>query len=68
MRPTADGYVWTEKQGTCKGVLKCKGVVFPTERRNVDKIYDVIVIGAGYAGLAAARDLTTSSKNSKGGV
>jgi len=63
MLKTADGYSWTNATGTRKGGLKCKGVVNPPKKLNnaAQGQYDVIVIGAGYAGLAAARDLATSS-------
>ncbi|KAH8698948.1 amine oxidase [Talaromyces proteolyticus] len=64
METTADGYSWTEAHGTKKGGFKCRGVVFPPERRSSNStVYDTIVIGAGYAGLAAARDLATSKRS-----
>lgn len=62
MHTTTDGYSWTKAKGTRKGGLRCRGVVVPAEKRSADKVYGVIVIGAGYAGLRAARDLTTSSE------
>jgi NADPH-dependent 2,4-dienoyl-CoA reductase/sulfur reductase-like enzyme len=56
---TKDGYTWRPSTGVQAG-LETDAVVSPQERitggRNM--VYDVIVIGAGYAGLAAARDLT----------
>ncbi|KAF9871506.1 hypothetical protein CkaCkLH20_11153 [Colletotrichum karsti] len=64
MDSTTDGYVWTPAQGTRKGGLKCRGVVSPPEKRNLNrKAYDVVVVGAGYAGLSAARDLATSGRS-----
>lgn len=65
MQKTADGYSWTNDTGTRKGGLKCRGVVHPTKKlqTSAQHHYDVIVVGAGYAGLAAARDLATSSTN-----
>lgn len=63
MNTTTDGYSWTEAQGTVKGGLKCRGVIKPAEHLSTrPKTYDVIVVGAGYAGLRAARDLATSSR------
>ncbi|KAI9927548.1 hypothetical protein ASPWEDRAFT_186881 [Aspergillus wentii DTO 134E9] len=60
MTKTTDGYSWTAATGVTSGNLHCKGVVEPAERRNapVGHVYDAIVIGAGYSGLMAARDLT----------
>lgn len=56
---TDDGYTWTPDTGVTAGGLECDAVITP--RRSVPAtatLYDVIVIGAGYAGLMAARDLT----------
>ncbi|OJJ75771.1 hypothetical protein ASPBRDRAFT_51486 [Aspergillus brasiliensis CBS 101740] len=60
VRKTQDGYSWTRATGMRKGDLVCRGVVEPRYKRNTPAghIHDVIVIGAGYAGLMAARDLT----------
>ena len=55
---TSDGFVWDPKHGINKGSLPCKGVVHPAKSvRNGTGVYDCIVVGAGYAGLTAARDL-----------
>ena len=55
---TSEGFHWTAQSGIESGVFRCKGVVEP-ESRFTDHVaqHDVIVIGAGYAGLIAARDL-----------
>lgn len=39
--------------------MHCRGVIQPAEKRTAPEgfIYDTIIIGAGYAGLVAARDL-----------
>ncbi|OGM44145.1 hypothetical protein ABOM_006990 [Aspergillus bombycis] len=60
MKKTQDGYLWTKGTGVRKGNLHCGGVVDPPERQTApaDYIYDAIVIGAGYSGLMAARDMT----------
>lgn len=64
MKTTSDGYTWTPEQGTRKGGLKCRGSIYPPEKRSSrPDTYDVIVVGAGYAGLRAARDLCTYSEN-----
>lgn len=60
MPTTRDGYLWTaagEKRG-----LETDAVLDSTA--SIQSEYDVIVIGAGWAGLIAARDLSqlTSSK------
>ncbi|CAG8421138.1 unnamed protein product [Penicillium salamii] len=57
---TQDGYTWTQGTGVRKGDLHCKGVIEPREKRTAPAghIYDAIVVGAGYAGLMAAREMT----------
>lgn len=57
---TQDGYLWTPSTGTKKGDLPCRGVIYPSTRVQApaNHLYDALVIGAGYAGLCAARDLT----------
>ncbi|CAK7200667.1 hypothetical protein SEUCBS139899_003365 [Sporothrix eucalyptigena] len=64
MYRTTDGYTWTKAQGTKKGGFRCRGVIEPASKTS-DGIepYDVIVVGAGYAGLRAARDLATSNRS-----
>lgn len=63
-KTTTDGYSWTPASGTKKGNLRCRGVISPAEQgASEQKTYDAIVIGAGYAGLAAARDLATSNRS-----
>lgn len=55
---TDDGYHWTRSTGMQQGVLHCKGVVDPPSRIDNSFLeYDVVIIGAGYAGLIAAREL-----------
>ncbi|RAK79949.1 flavin monoamine oxidase family protein [Aspergillus fijiensis CBS 313.89] len=55
---TKDGYLWTPDQGLNTGI-PCVGAVRPSQ--NFDgancPVVDVIVIGAGYCGLTAARDM-----------
>ncbi|GAM90463.1 hypothetical protein ANO11243_085070 [Dothideomycetidae sp. 11243] len=62
MPATKDGYTWTPAHGTEPGGLTTVGVVTPLT--NLDgtprQIYDAVVIGAGYAGLRAGRDLVQS--------
>lgn len=60
MPTTQDGYSWHKHSSTVKkGNLECRGVIIPPEKRSAPAghIYDVIVIGAGYSGLMAARDM-----------
>lgn len=58
---TSDGHCWNTS-GTIQNGLPCSAVIEPRSNINIDSqdptTYDVIVIGAGYAGLTAARDLT----------
>lgn len=60
---TSDGYLWTPAKGIQRGALETDAVVSP--QRSIsgpkDKVYDAVVIGAGYAGLSAARDLCGAS-------
>ncbi|KAH8431063.1 flavin monoamine oxidase family protein [Aspergillus melleus] len=60
MKLTSDGYTWRKETGVKKGDLHCRGVVEPREKYTAPAghIFDAIVIGAGYSGLRAARDLT----------
>lgn len=52
-----DGLHYDPESGVREG-LPCEGVIIPSTL-NIEqgKLYDAIVIGAGYAGLIAARDL-----------
>jgi NADPH-dependent 2,4-dienoyl-CoA reductase/sulfur reductase-like enzyme len=65
-KKTQDGYSWTEARGMLKGGLRCRGVVEPREKRKAPArhVYDAIVIGAGYAGLMAAREMTDHGETS----
>ena len=55
-----DGFSWTKDQGLKAGV-PCIGAIKPsTNIDNSAEVFDVIIIGAGYCGLTAARDATLS--------
>ena len=54
MPTSREGYLWT-KSGTVEG-LTTDAVVSDT--RHLKSNYDAIVIGAGFAGLIAARELS----------
>ncbi|KAJ5585649.1 hypothetical protein N7450_005436 [Penicillium hetheringtonii] len=61
---STEGYTYTKKDGLIGG-LHTYGVIQPDSRirqSDKDKIWDAIVIGAGYAGLVAARDLVKAGK------
>ncbi|KAI0146126.1 amine oxidase [Xylariaceae sp. FL1272] len=62
---TRDGRSWTPKDGLKEGQFSCVGVVSPASRVNAPAgfTYDVLILGAGYAGLSAARDLTTAGRS-----
>jgi hypothetical protein len=59
-----DGYRWTSATGLVKGVPSI-GVINPPSNLEVrnENYYDIIVLGAGYAGLTAARDLTAAGRS-----
>lgn len=65
-----DGYVYTKKDGLVGG-LKTFGVIQPESNIRAgggDNVWEAIVIGAGYAGLIAARDLVKAGKSNLGRV
>lgn len=64
---TAEGYTWTSKDGIRQGGLKCEGVISPVSNISdgQEEVYDVVVVGAGYTGLSAARDVATAGKSSR---
>jgi hypothetical protein len=53
-----DGYCWTETQGLKAGIPSIGVIQPPTNVKDPSKTYDVIVVGAGYTGLTAIRDMT----------
>lgn len=60
MVQSTDGFTWTPSGGIRHG-LPTIGAIDPLEFSVSSKVpvHDVIVVGAGYAGLIAARDLAT---------
>lgn len=56
MSATREGYLWTPVGETVG--LQTDAVVSSTPDSSLLSTYDVIVIGAGFAGLVAARDLS----------
>lgn len=63
MAQTKDGFTWTASAGRSTG-LPSISVVSPPVHLAAPKslVYDVIVIGSGYAGLTAARDLAVQGR------
>lgn len=55
-----EGYQWTEISGLVKGVPSIGVIQPPTDINDQQTTYDVIVVGAGYCGLTAARDAALS--------
>ncbi|KAJ4302960.1 hypothetical protein N0V90_001851 [Kalmusia sp. IMI 367209] len=51
-----DGYCWTKKEGLKAGVPTIGLISPPSNITNSNLSYDVVVIGAGYCGLTAARN------------
>lgn len=61
-----DGYIYTKQQGLIQG-LHTYGVIQPASKiRDADfrRVWDAIVIGGGYTGLIAARDLVKAGTSS----
>lgn len=61
---SSEGYTYTKKDGLVTG-LRTYGVIEPERKirqTEENKVWDVIVIGAGYAGLIAARDLVKAGE------
>ncbi|CAM1507611.1 Fc.00g072520.m01.CDS01 [Cosmosporella sp. VM-42] len=56
---TREGHQWTEQTGLESGIPSI-GVISPPSNCSTVKVHDVVVIGAGYAGLTALRDLTVA--------
>lgn len=61
MPRSKEGFSWTPET-TING-LETEAVVHSTEDEHLRDSYDVVVIGAGYAGLIAARDLSLAGAN-----
>jgi heterodisulfide reductase subunit A-like polyferredoxin len=60
MAKSRDGYQWTANDGLRQGIPSI-GVIQPTSNlRATKELFDVLVIGAGYSGLTASRDMATS--------
>lgn len=56
-----EGFQWTAATGLKSG-LPCEGVKLPSKKLPASGRYDVIVIGAGFAGIIASRDLALRGK------
>ncbi|KAH7145922.1 hypothetical protein B0J13DRAFT_331771 [Dactylonectria estremocensis] len=56
---TSEGHQWTPQAGFLSGIPSI-GVIKPASNRPSNKVHDVLVIGAGYAGLTALRDLAVA--------
>ncbi len=55
-----DGFQWTKAEGLRQGVPSI-GVISPESNiSSSNAAYDVVIIGAGYTALTAARDVTLS--------
>jgi NADPH-dependent 2,4-dienoyl-CoA reductase/sulfur reductase-like enzyme len=62
---SSDGYQWTQESGLVKGVPSI-GVITPKKQvQDSTQPFDVIVVGAGYSGLTAARDAAVSGMSTQ---
>jgi len=57
-----DGYSWTDSQGLKAGVPTIGAISPPSNLKDSNTKYDVIIVGAGYCGLTAARDASIAGK------
>lgn len=57
-----DGYQWTPEAGLAQGVPSIGVISPPSNVTSATRPWDVIVVGAGYSGLTATRDLTLAGK------
>ncbi|KAM0755298.1 amine oxidase [Meredithblackwellia eburnea MCA 4105] len=61
---TSEGYHWTPSTGVQAGNIETLGAVHPpTRKTRLASSYDCIVVGAGYAGLNAARDIALTGQS-----
>ncbi|KAK4891675.1 hypothetical protein LTR27_009683 [Elasticomyces elasticus] len=59
MARTTEGHLWTTDNGLQSGLVTDAVV---QSSQSIQQTYDVVVVGAGFAGLVAARDLATAGK------
>lgn len=63
-----DGFQWTPEEGLAQGVPSIGVISPPTNITSESKPWDVIVVGAGYAGLTATRDLCVAGMRHSGNL
>jgi NADPH-dependent 2,4-dienoyl-CoA reductase/sulfur reductase-like enzyme len=61
-----DGFQWTPEEGLAQGIPSIGVISPPTNIMSGSKPCDVIVVGAGYSGLTAARDLCVAGMRYSG--
>jgi len=57
---STDGFEWTKEEGLRKGVPTIGKIQPATNISSTNHVFDVVIVGAGYAALTAARDCTVS--------
>lgn len=63
MPRSREGWQWAASDGLTPG-LPTQAVIEPAQSiASPSKVYDVLVIGAGYAGLTATRDLAAAGQH-----
>lgn len=55
-----DGFSWTKADGLCAGIPCIGAIQPPSNVKDAETQFDVVVVGAGYSGLTAARDASVA--------
>jgi NADPH-dependent 2,4-dienoyl-CoA reductase/sulfur reductase-like enzyme len=61
-----DGFQWTPEEGLAQGVPSIGVISPPTNVTSASEPWDVIVVGGGYSGLTATRDLCVAGMRDSG--
>lgn len=60
-----DGFSWTKATGLRSGIPCIGAIQPPSNYQDNNTKFDVVVVGAGYSGLTAARDASLAGMNNR---